>query len=112
MKRRKKGGTNRRHIALNSGGSITLSYDFDLFELTPEDRMFVNGVIDSLRSYEKTQAASTNKGSTGKGSASTRPGPKGSADSVKSGGPAPKGSRRTKGGGSSRDSHRVGANDS
>jgi Family of unknown function (DUF5343) len=40
-------------VSLRSGGTITLIVDVDVFAMSPEDRTFVFGVIDTLQKYEK-----------------------------------------------------------
>jgi hypothetical protein len=45
--------TTARTVTLASGGSLTLSADFDVFTISAEDRAFVFGLIDSLIEYEK-----------------------------------------------------------
>ena len=57
MARSKGGPPNSKTVTLESGGTITLSYDFDLFDLTPDDRKFVNGLIDTLRDYTAASGA-------------------------------------------------------
>ena len=61
MARRKAGPTNSRTVTLESGGTITFSYDFDLFDLSADDRQFVNGLIDTLREYHTAKAAKAKK---------------------------------------------------
>lgn len=45
-------------IALASGGHLTFSYSVDLFAMSTDDRNFVFKLIDEMRAYEQTQAAS------------------------------------------------------
>ena len=42
-----------RTVELLSGGSVTLSIDFDPFTVTDRDRDYVLGLVDQLRKYEK-----------------------------------------------------------
>lgn len=44
-------------IPLRSGGEVTLAYTVDFFSLDPDDRDFVLGLIDSLRTYGVPQGA-------------------------------------------------------
>lgn len=44
-----------KSITLGSGGTLTLSMTFDLFALSSDDRAFVFGLIDQMRSYEVAQ---------------------------------------------------------
>ena len=43
-------------VELRSGGTVTLSYDVDLFEVSDEDQEFVLGLIKELRGYEQRRA--------------------------------------------------------
>jgi hypothetical protein len=61
MGRKRGGPPNSKTVPLDSGGSITFSYDFDLFDLSPEDRKFVNGLIDTLRGYADAGKAKRKK---------------------------------------------------
>jgi hypothetical protein len=57
MKRRRRNGTNRRSIVLDSGGTLTLTLPGlpELFALNSQDRAFVFGLIDTLNEYEQRQ---------------------------------------------------------
>ncbi|MEV5962570.1 DUF5343 domain-containing protein [Kribbella sp. NPDC051952] len=44
-------------VQLRSGGTITLSYDVNMFEVTDEDEQFVLGLIKSLRDYKSAAPA-------------------------------------------------------
>lgn len=46
-------GTQLKAVQLRSGGLITVTVDVDVFAMSPEDRTFVFGVIDTLQKYEK-----------------------------------------------------------
>lgn len=50
-----------RTIELESGGTLTVSFSVDIYELSPEDRNFVFGLIDSLKKYgsQKSHAQHT-----------------------------------------------------
>lgn len=48
-------------INLKAGGSLTLSLKVNLLELGGEDRTFVFGLIDKLRTYEKGATGSTDE---------------------------------------------------
>jgi hypothetical protein len=39
-------------VQLRSGGTLTLAVNVDVFSMSPEDRAFVFGVIDTLQKYE------------------------------------------------------------
>ncbi len=40
-------------ITFQSGGSVTLTYSVDLFDMEEDDRQFLLGLIDQLRAYEQ-----------------------------------------------------------
>lgn len=40
-------------ITFQSGGNVTLTYSVDLFEMEEDDRQFLLGLIDQLRTYEQ-----------------------------------------------------------
>jgi hypothetical protein len=42
----------KKTVLLESGGEITLSGDFNLFELCAEDRKFMAELVDKMNSYE------------------------------------------------------------
>jgi hypothetical protein len=42
-------------VNLRSGGSVTLAIDVDVFAMSPEDRAFVFGVVDTLQKYEAAE---------------------------------------------------------
>jgi hypothetical protein len=42
-----------RSLTLTSGGTVTLSVSVNLFDLSPEDRKFVLGLIDEMRNYNQ-----------------------------------------------------------
>jgi hypothetical protein len=44
---------NARDVRLKSGGTLTLTASVDFFQLSPEDRIFVFGLIDQLEKYKK-----------------------------------------------------------
>lgn len=44
------GGSNT--VALRSSGTVTVSYSADLWNLSPEDREFLFGLIDKVKAYE------------------------------------------------------------
>ena len=48
--------TDARSVELQSGGTVTVSFDFSVFDLTGRDREFVNYLVDMLRDYEKAKA--------------------------------------------------------
>lgn len=43
-------------VTLQSGGSVTLTYAVDLFDVDEQDRQFLLGLIDQIRDYEQTVA--------------------------------------------------------
>ena len=45
-----------RSVELQSGGTITVTFDFSVFDLTGRDREFVNNLVDMMRDYEKAKA--------------------------------------------------------
>lgn len=45
-----------REVKLKSGGTLSLAASVDLFQLSPEDRTFVFGLIDALNKYEESNA--------------------------------------------------------
>jgi hypothetical protein len=45
-------GTNTKTITLRSGGSVAVTFTFDLFTVDDEDRQFCFALIDTLRKYE------------------------------------------------------------
>ena len=53
-------------VELRSGGKITVSFDFSMFDLTDTDREFVSYLIDTIQDYKATKVGSAN-------SASSRP---------------------------------------
>lgn len=46
-------GTNTKTITLRSGGSVAVTFTFDLFTVDEEDRQFCFELIDTLRKYEQ-----------------------------------------------------------
>jgi hypothetical protein len=46
-------GTNTKTITLRSGGSVAVTFTFDLFNVDEEDRQFCFDLIDALRKYEQ-----------------------------------------------------------
>jgi len=50
--------SNTRVVDLKSGGSVRISVDVDLFELSPTDREFVLSLIDQVRNYSSSSDAS------------------------------------------------------
>ena len=44
-----------RNVELQSGGTVTVSFDFSIFDLTGTDREFVTYLIDMIRDYETTK---------------------------------------------------------
>lgn len=48
-----------REVQLRSGGTLTIAASIDLFQLNPDDRAFVFGLIDKLDAYEKESNAVT-----------------------------------------------------
>ena len=47
---------NTRVVDLKSGGQVFVSISIDLFDLSPTDRKFVMGLIDSLKAYNDAQS--------------------------------------------------------
>jgi hypothetical protein len=45
-----------RTISLRGGGSATVSFDVDVWSMTPEDQKFVFGLIKSMNDYEQPSA--------------------------------------------------------
>jgi hypothetical protein len=52
-------GGETRTIPLKSGGEVSLRYSVDLFALSTEDRNFVFGLVDMLRTYENRSKESS-----------------------------------------------------
>lgn len=50
---------NARMVELESGGTITVSFDFSVFDLSGRDREFVNYLVDMMRDYEKAKTEQT-----------------------------------------------------
>ncbi len=52
-----------RSIELQSGGTVSVSFDFSIFDLTGRDREFVTYLIDMVRDYEaaKTDQSAARK---------------------------------------------------
>ena len=65
---------NARMVELESGGTITVSFDFSVFDLSGRDREFVNYLVDMMRDYEKAKAEQTKAKRSGQqpGSAQTK----------------------------------------
>ncbi len=61
-----------RSIELQSGGTVTVGFDFSIFDLTGRDREFVTYLIDMIRDYEaaKTDRSTTRKQGSSKPAAS------------------------------------------
>ncbi len=61
-----------RSIELQSGGTVTVGFDFSIFDLTGRDREFVTYLIDMIRDYEaakKDRTATRRQGSPSPGAA-------------------------------------------
>ena len=43
----------KKHLRLKSGGTITLSGNFQLLSLSPKDRAFISDLISRLESYDQ-----------------------------------------------------------
>jgi hypothetical protein len=56
--KQQKGGSSRT-ISLRGGGSATVSFDVDVWSMTPEDQKFVFGLIKSMTDYEQQSSAPT-----------------------------------------------------
>jgi Family of unknown function (DUF5343) len=60
-------GTNTKTISLRSGGSVAITFTFDLFAVDEEDRQFCFDLIDTLRKYEQEVPVAFVPGDTGPG---------------------------------------------
>jgi hypothetical protein len=46
----------KQTIILNSNGTITITFDFNIFKLLKEDREFICGILDWVNHYTQSQA--------------------------------------------------------
>ncbi len=63
---------NVRTVKLASGGTVTVTLDLDLFELSPDDKEFVLKLVALVRDYGKTGPVTTPAGSVTNGHAVAR----------------------------------------
>jgi hypothetical protein len=55
-------GQPRRTVTLRSGGTLTVAYTVDLFDLSADDREFVLSMIDMIKNYEAERPAAASGG--------------------------------------------------